>query len=131
MRVSCSGSFCTRCGNGEGSKLVSCLAWETYLRDRLLALQDTEEGDQPDLKAVQAILEESFDPIIDMITRTDLLPVMVASGSYGEWDYSGMYSLLLRMEGVPVAAAICRVFGTRVAELPLIATTHARRREVC
>eukprot|EP00873_Tetraselmis_striata_P040953 jgi/Tetstr1/461217/TSEL_006354.t1 len=94
--------------------------------------KDMEGSSHADLAAVQDILQQSFDPIIDMITRTDLLPVMVASGNYGEWDYAGMYSLLLRMEGRPVAAAICRVFGTRVAELPLIATTtDCRRQGLC
>jgi hypothetical protein len=49
----------------------------------------------------------------------------------GEWDYSGMYSVLLRYQGKPVCAALFRCFGQQLAELPLIATRWAARCTAC
>lgn len=80
------------------------------------------------VKAAAEILQESFDPIIDLSTNTDLLPLMLYAKQYGDWDYRGVYTLLLRHRGKPVVAATCKVFGPQCAELPLIATkTDARR----
>jgi len=85
-----------------------------------------------DLEVVRSILQSSFDPIIDVRSNTDLLPIMVRSGSFREWDYNGMHCLLLRVAGEPAAAALVRVFGQRFAELPLIATsTEYRRQGLC
>mmetsp|Transcript_13830 Transcript_13830/g.39159 ORF Transcript_13830/g.39159 Transcript_13830/m.39159 type:complete len:924 (+) Transcript_13830:273-3044(+) len=88
-----------------------------------------EQSGPGELKVVQEILQQSFDPIMELTTNTDLLPVMVASGTFREWDYSGMHCLLLMMDGVPVVAGIFRVFGQRMAELPLIATHKEYRRQ--
>jgi hypothetical protein len=41
-------------------------------------------------------MQESFDPIIDTSTDTDLLPLMVQARQYFEWDYKNMHTLLLR-----------------------------------
>ena len=48
------------------------------------------------LARVAAILHESFDPIIDLTTGQDLLPVMVYAQELGAWDYTGMYSAVLQ-----------------------------------
>ncbi|CAG9464154.1 unnamed protein product, partial [Pedinophyceae sp. YPF-701] len=82
-----------------------------------------------DLRAVLKILQESFDPIMDLSTNTDLLPIMVQGGSHGDYDYSSVYTMALRFRGKPVVAAVFRVFGEEVAELPLIATKSDARRE--
>lgn len=137
-------------------------------------------------------LQESFDPIMDLGSNTDLLPVMLYARRAGEWDYSNCLTLLLRhkvggwdtwtawslgecevlllppaagssrlwqpfflpwlvgthtclrptcacpappipppacLQGKPVVAAICRVFGPQMAELPLIATRNTARRQ--
>lgn len=129
--------------------------------------------------------QESFDPIMDLGSNTDLLPVMLYARRAGEWDYSNCLTLLLRHkvrvrvecvlalhtpgvvewwgsasgatanipshtsacvagastrppipphsflfnQGKPVVAAICRVFGPQMAELPLIATKNTARRQ--
>jgi hypothetical protein len=41
-------------------------------------------------------LQESFDPIMDLGSNTDLLPVMLYARRAGEWDYSNCLTLLLR-----------------------------------
>ncbi|PRW56093.1 Nucleosome-remodeling factor subunit BPTF isoform A [Chlorella sorokiniana] len=81
------------------------------------------------LRSAQEILQESFDPIMDLGSNTDLLPVMLYARRAGEWDYSNCLTLLLRHKGKPVVAAICRVFGPQMAELPLIATKNTARRQ--
>lgn len=81
------------------------------------------------LRAAQEILQESFDPIMDLGSNTDLLPVMLYARRAGEWDYSNCLTLLLRHKGKPVVAAICRIFGPQMAELPLIATKNTARRQ--
>eukprot|EP00889_Picochlorum_renovo_P000287 jgi/Picre1/27317/NNA_000286.t1 len=75
------------------------------------------------------ILEESFDPIMDLSTNTDLLPLMIHAEQHGEWDYRGVHTLLLKYMDTPVVAAIVRVFGPQMAELPLIATLKSQRRK--
>ena len=81
------------------------------------------------IKAAAEILQESFDPIIDLSTNTDLLPLMLHARQYGDWDYKGVYTLLLRYKNKPVVAATSRVFGPQYAELPLIATRSNARRQ--
>ena len=81
------------------------------------------------VKAAADILQESFDPIVDLSTGTDLLPLMLYAHQYGDWDYRGVYTLLLRYKGKPVVAATSRVFGPQYAELPLIATRMTARRQ--
>ena len=48
------------------------------------------------LRKAADILQESFDPIIDLSTGQDLLPVMVFALELGAWDYTGMYTILLK-----------------------------------
>lgn len=88
---------------------------------------DTVETDEVILEAT-SLLQESFDPIMDLASNTDLLPLMISASQAGEWDYSGMYTLLLKYCETPVVAAVVRVFGPQMAELPLIATAKAQRR---
>ncbi len=57
------------------------------------------------LAQVASILHESFDPIIDLVTGQDLLPVMVYAQELGAWDYTGMYSAVLQHQ-VPCPAVL-------------------------
>ena len=45
---------------------------------------------------LHAAVQESFDPIMDLGSNTDLLPVMLYARRAGEWDYSNCLTLLLR-----------------------------------
>ena len=48
------------------------------------------------LKGCQEILEESFDPIIDQISKQNLVRGMVYSEQQGEWDHTGMFAAILK-----------------------------------
>jgi len=76
-----------------------------------------------------AILQKSFDPLTDFSTGTDLLPIMVAASTYKDQDFRNVYTLLLRRNLEPVCAAVIRVFGTTLAELPFIAVPREERRQ--
>ena len=80
------------------------------------------------LDAVLEILSDSFDPILDVASGQDLLPLMVTAEVARDHDFGGMHALLLRRGGAPVSAAVFRVFGAGLAELPLIATASSARR---
>jgi len=89
------------------------------------------DGTEETSKAIQEatdLLEESFDPIVDLSTNTDLLPLMINAEQYSDWDYRGVHTIVLKYRSVPVVAAIVRVFGPQMAELPLIATLKSQRR---
>eukprot|EP00798_Chlamydomonas_sp_ICE-L_P021733 gene21732-28755_t len=88
-----------------------------------------EEASDEALDTVTRTLQESFVPIIDSSTNEDLLPKMVDASATGDWHFEGMFSLLLKHRGKPVCAAVLRVFGPFLAELPLIATRSSARRQ--
>ena len=44
----------------------------------------------------QEILGESFDPIVELATGADLMPAMVYAQELGAWDYTGMFTAVLR-----------------------------------
>lgn len=58
--------------------------------------------------------QESFDPIRDGPTKEDLLPKMVFATQHGEFDFQGMYSVLLRHRCVGVGACgwVCMCVAT-------------------
>ena len=39
--------------------------------------------------------QESFDPIIDIGTGQDLVQAMVYAQALGDWDFTGMFTLIL------------------------------------
>ena len=80
---------------------------------------------------VQRLLCDSFDPILDTASDLDLLPLMVHASSTQSQDHSftTMHSALLRCDGEPVCGACFRVFDASLAELPLVATASAARRQ--
>lgn len=45
---------------------------------------------------MQEILAESFDPIVELATGADLMPAMVYAQELGAWDYTGMFTAVLR-----------------------------------
>jgi len=47
-------------------------------------------------RRTQEILAESFDPIVELATGADLMPAMVYAQELGAWDYTGMFTAVLR-----------------------------------
>ena len=100
---------------------------ESYTWQILNGRDGTEQTDLA-IEAATKLLQESFDPIMDLASNTDLLPLMINAEQHGEWDYRGVHTLLLKYMDTPVVAAIVRAFGPQMAELPLIATSKSQRR---
>lgn len=77
-----------------------------------------------------AVLKEGFDPIIDEGTKRDLAELMVLGGMTDSdtFNFVNMTTAVLRLDGMPVVAAVVRVSGPILAEIPLIATRRAARR---
>uniref|UniRef100_A0A0E0L6P8 Zinc finger PHD-type domain-containing protein n=1 Tax=Oryza punctata TaxID=4537 RepID=A0A0E0L6P8_ORYPU len=99
----------------------------TDLRWRLLAGRRASEDGDLLLSAAVPIIHQSFDPIIEVQSGRDLIPEMVngrrpKDGMPGQ-DYSGMFCAVLTLGTSVVSAALLRVMGGEVAELPLVATS--------
>ncbi|KAL1565928.1 hypothetical protein AAHA92_01602 [Salvia divinorum] len=73
------------------------------------------------LSRAAAIFRECFDPIVAKSGR-DLIPVMVYGRNISGQEFSGMYCVVLIVNSIVVSAALLRIFGKDVAELPLVAT---------
>ncbi|XP_074276527.1 uncharacterized protein LOC141600235 [Silene latifolia] len=90
---------------------------------RLLSGKIVSPETRPLLSQAVAIFHESFSPIVEVVSGHDLIPAMVYGRNVGGQEYGGMYCAVLTVKSVVVSAAIFRVFGPEVAELPLVATS--------
>ncbi|KAJ4843843.1 hypothetical protein Tsubulata_042770 [Turnera subulata] len=87
---------------------------------------DDSAASQSLLTEAVAIFHESFGTItVDRSTckgDRDLIPAMVHGRDFKGQELSGMYSAVILVNHVIVSAAIVRIFGQEVAEIPLVAT---------
>jgi hypothetical protein len=89
-------------------------------------------GSKRALRQVLAILREGFDPLIDESSGRELTEMMVLGASSENWDFQNVCAVLLCENQAPVVAAVVRVHGPLMMEVPLIATRRcARRRGHC
>ncbi|KAL0436961.1 UNVERIFIED_CONTAM: Increased DNA methylation 1 [Sesamum radiatum] len=96
---------------------------ELGIRWRLLHGKKASEDTRVWLSGAVNIFHDRFDPIVDASTsRLDLIPHMVYGRHFKDQDFCGMYCVVLMVDSVVVSAAIFRIFGEEVAELPLVAT---------
>ena len=63
----------------------------------------------------QDILTESFDPIVELTTGADLMMAMVYAQELGDWDYSGMYTAVLKFK-VRCEATVAHAQATTAQE---------------
>nr|BAF00696.1 hypothetical protein [Arabidopsis thaliana] len=77
----------------------------------------------PLLSRAAVIFRECFDPIVAKSGR-DLIPVMVYGRNISGQEFGGMYCLVLIVNSLVVSAALLRIFGQEVAELPIVATSR-------
>ncbi|TKY67145.1 Increased DNA methylation 1 [Spatholobus suberectus] len=84
-------------------------------------LAESDETRQLLSKAV-AIFHERFDPIVHPTSGIDFIPTMLYGRDIKGQDFGGMYCAVLTVNQVIVSAGIFRVFGSEVAEFPLVAT---------
>ncbi|XP_041991516.1 uncharacterized protein LOC121742447 [Salvia splendens] len=93
------------------------------VRWRLLRGKVSSEDTRVWLSGAVTIFHDRFDPIADASTsRLDLIPTMVYGRKFKDQEFYGMYCAILTVGSAVVSAAIVRVFGEEVAELPLVAT---------
>ncbi|CAH9066702.1 unnamed protein product [Cuscuta epithymum] len=76
------------------------------------------------LAVALTIMEESFLPMVDPKTGTDMIPQVIYNwGSQpGRLNYRGFYTVVLEDDDIMVSVATIRIHGTKVVELPSIAT---------
>jgi len=81
------------------------------------------------LSEALAVLQGSFEPLPHCLTGVDLLPIMVKAETYTDHDYTNLHTILLRHKGEPVCAAVVRICGRFLAEMPFIATRPEYRHQ--
>ncbi|KAF3455153.1 hypothetical protein FNV43_RR05601 [Rhamnella rubrinervis] len=74
---------------------------------------------------ILSIFNDSFAPIVDSDTQSDIITSMLnGSNVKGQsHDFSRMYCAILTVNGSVVSAGMFRIYGSEVAELPLVATS--------
>lgn len=100
---------------------------EIDIRWRLVNGKVASPETRPLLLEALSIFNECFDPIVDAATERDLIPSMVYGRNLQTQDFGGVYCALLMVNSSVVSAGMLRIFGTDIAELPLIATRHKNR----
>ncbi|KAG5582910.1 hypothetical protein H5410_053537 [Solanum commersonii] len=83
----------------------------------------------PLFSSAAVIFRECFDPIVAKSGR-DLIPVMVYGRNISGQEFGGMYCIVLIVKSVVVSAALLRIFGQEVAELPMVATSRENQGKV-
>ncbi|KAJ1418903.1 Zinc finger, PHD-type [Sesbania bispinosa] len=79
---------------------------------------------RPLLLEAVSIFHECFNPIVDAASGRDLIPAMVYGRNVRGQEFGGMYCALLIVNSSVVSAGMLRIFGTDIAELPLVATSN-------
>ncbi|XP_027365293.1 uncharacterized protein LOC113872165 [Abrus precatorius] len=82
---------------------------------------------RPLLLEAVSMFHECFNPIVDAVTGRDLIPAMVYGRNLQTQDFGGMYCALLIVNSSVVSAGMLRIFGSEIAELPLVATRYKNR----
>ncbi|XP_077212957.1 PHD finger transcription factor isoform X2 [Tasmannia lanceolata] len=120
--------------------LVKGLSW-TILRSYK---ENRHYLDAPDIEALSehhsklwvalSVLHECFSPIYEPRTKSDLVKDVI----FNKWselkrlNFRGFYTILLEMEDELISVATVRIYGDKVAEIPLVGTrVHYRRQGMC
>ncbi|KAH9623212.1 hypothetical protein KSS87_002424 [Heliosperma pusillum] len=82
------------------------------------------------LSVALEVMHECFDPVKDPKTKRDLVEdVLFCRGSnLNRLNFRGFYTVLLERDDELVAVALLRIYGDKVAEMPLIGTRFQHRR---
>ncbi|XP_062013756.1 uncharacterized protein LOC133730101 [Rosa rugosa] len=75
------------------------------------------------LSKALAIFHDQFAPIVDKESGLDFIREMLYGGAIKTQDFAGMYCAIVTLNESVVSAAMFRIYGTDVAELPLVATS--------
>nr|XP_043635253.1 uncharacterized protein LOC122606467 [Erigeron canadensis] len=86
------------------------------------------------LNAVINVMHECFNPVREPLTQRDLVEdvILCRRSELNRLNFKGFYAVLLENDNELISAATVRVYGGKVAELPLVGTTiQYRRRGMC
>ncbi|CAI8614716.1 unnamed protein product [Vicia faba] len=92
---------------------------------RLLSGKNASPETRPLLLEAVSIFHQCFDPIVDAASGRDLIRAMVYGKSVRGQEFGGMHCALLIVNSSVVSAGMLRIFGTDIAELPLVATSNS------
>ncbi|XP_058786132.1 increased DNA methylation 1-like [Vicia villosa] len=83
------------------------------------------------LNATLGVLRESFDPIVDVITKRELVEDIVFSrySEHNRCNFSGFYNVILEKMDEVISVATIRIYGSNVAEIVFVATKKQHRRQ--
>lgn len=119
---------------------VEGLSW-TILRSRE---EDNESCDPSNVEVMAehhsklsvalSVMHECFVPIIDQRTKKDLVAEVIFNrgSDINRLNYRGFYTIILEKGDELISVATLRIYGERVAEMPLIGTrVEYRRKGMC
>jgi hypothetical protein len=110
--------------NGDVRKKQSFFEWQ------LLHGRCGDSTNGRTLAEAVEIFRESFSMNLDERPRDDLIPFMVYSRNCQDQEYAGMYCVVLKHNDKVVSAALVRIFGRQLAEVPLVATSSKDQGQV-
>ncbi|KAM7502193.1 hypothetical protein LguiB_001097 [Lonicera macranthoides] len=97
---------------------------DSDVRWRILSGNMTSDQTRVLFSKAAAIFHDQFNPIVYSNKAShDLIPDMLFGRSYMDHYFEGMYCAILTVNSSVVSAAIFRIFGQELAELPLVATS--------
>uniref|UniRef100_A0A7I4AT81 PHD-type domain-containing protein n=1 Tax=Physcomitrium patens TaxID=3218 RepID=A0A7I4AT81_PHYPA len=90
---------------------------------QILCGKGSSPADVQTLAEAENIFTDCSDPIRDVKTGKNLIPLMVQSRRTKDHDFEGVFCVVLKLNGKVVSAALLQIFGREIAEVPLIATS--------
>uniref|UniRef100_A0A7N0VEJ7 Uncharacterized protein n=1 Tax=Kalanchoe fedtschenkoi TaxID=63787 RepID=A0A7N0VEJ7_KALFE len=115
--------------NGYSSTLLKCFHEDSESRSQQRQLFETECNAK--LAVALTIMEECFLSMVDSRTGIDMIPHMLYNfgSDFPRLDFHGFYSVVLEKDDVVLCVASLRIHGSKVAEIPLVATCGKYRRQ--
>ncbi|KAK3008958.1 hypothetical protein RJ639_014041, partial [Escallonia herrerae] len=76
------------------------------------------------------LINECFEPVIDRHTSVDMIQSVVYScgSSFKRINFKSFYTAVLEKDDEIISVALLRIHGTKLAEMPFIATNEFHRR---
>ncbi|KAL3649142.1 hypothetical protein CASFOL_005545 [Castilleja foliolosa] len=108
--------------------LVKCIESESY--DHGTSDGEYLVEDYSKLNVALSVMHECFEPVQEPRTRTDLVEDVI----FNRWselhrlNFQGFYTVLLEKNDELISTATVRIYGKKVAEVPLVATRFQYRR---
>ncbi|CAM8967333.1 unnamed protein product [Rhodiola kirilowii] len=131
---------CKKISSGLNNLLGRPFALESDNLTWTLVAAGRSGGGQPDLDMLTenssklnvalSVMHECFDPLIDPRTKRDIVEDIIFSTSSEDsrLNYRGFYTVILEQNEELITAATVRIFGDKVAEVPLVGTRLQYRR---